>query len=322
MTGPRPSSNGANKLPRTISSIVPLDLRQLPPKELEVYHQWLEKSLWVCLLGQDPWGIKSAVIHAMAALSENNQPVGLVLATFYPSLAWAKLLALHLAPPYSHISSYMSLLKGFEDHLRQQKCRLLTHLYSTGSDQAAELEGLFRQAEWSAPQIAMVRCHFAVQTFQTPWLARALELVLPADFEIFPWSKLRPQDEQLLQHQLQQSTFPLSVSPFHEKQTIESINSLGVRYRGKVIGWVISNRVAPDTVSFSSFYVDRDFRGTKVPICLLARSIALLKASDIPKAIFEFNLAQVERHWIDFVKKRLVPAAQQVERLYEVYHQL
>lgn len=300
------------------TTIIPLDLQNLDQQDLEAYQALIEKKYWKCLQGVDPWGIDTAEIYAFGAISSKGQPIGLALATYYPNLSLAKLIRFEIIKEFSTNELSIRLLRSLEDKLKSLNCYLLTYLFPATDPEYTETNRIFKEAGWSDPSLLIVRCHFNVKEFHPAWLDPCLKILLPQDFKIFPWRTLKPKDVELLKHQQEEKTFPLGVSPLHDEKSIEYINSLGIRYKGNVIGWIITNRIDRDTVSFSSFYLDRDFRGSKVALSMLARSINLLKKTSIPKAVLEFNLSQVDKYWIGFVKKKLVPHATKVERLYEV----
>lgn len=299
-------------------SIHRLNLQKLTRHERDIYRTFLDKSLWPCLKGHDPWGVSSGEIFAAAATDESGNPIGLAIATYYPYISLAQLLSLRINEAAWDDAINKQLLNELVDLFREKNCLLLTHTYSSLSPKVAELETLFQQAGGNMPQLVMVRCHFDLQAFNPEWFNRYRRIALPPGIEFLPWKKLSSLERKRLAEMEEQRCFTASVSPFYEEKTRDPNISLFARYQGEIIGWIVLHRIASDTVRFSTFYVDRDFRISKVPGYLLVHSIVLAQQAKIPKAIFEFNLEQVGQHWIDFVKKRLSPFAQQIERIYQV----
>lgn len=316
------SSSARNASPKSIKALIPLDLSKLSSGELKVYSQLIDSSLWASLEGKDPWGVEDASIIAVGALDQNNTPVGIALASYYPVLSWATLVAFHLQTEFCLPNALDQLLNALEELLRARKCLVVNFLYSTNAPMAENIEAALKRAGWDEPYLMMVRCHFDVQGFNPSWYERYRRVSLPPSFQLFPWNELKDGERHRLYQQQQQGTFPSSVSPFHSESKIHFSSSVGMRYKGEVIGWLITSCADPDTVNFSSFYVEGDYRFSKVAISLLIASIERLKSTEIPKAILDVNLWQVDQHWIDFVKKRLVPQATLVERLCESSHRL
>lgn len=299
-------------------SIVALNLQNLSNSELKSYRQFLDKSFWTCLKGHDPWGISSAEIFAAAALDENGNPVGLAISTYYRYNAFAQLLSLCASVEFCTEELYKQLFEKIREMLCSEKCAFITHTYSSIAPNAAKMENLFNLAGAGTPQLVMVRCHFDLQAFGPAWLSHYLKNRLPEDLDIIPWKKLSSAEQKKLRDLQQQGSFTASISPFYEERKRDANLSLVARYQGEIIGWIILHRTANDTIRFSTFYVDRDFRNSRVPAWLLAKAIVLAQQAKFSKATFEFNLEQVDRRWIDFVKKRLAPFAQQIERIYQV----
>lgn len=313
----RPSS-AEKRLPRARSKISPVDLHKLNPSELEVYKSLIPPSLHSCLHSKDPWDIKSAEIYCIATYADLGQPIGLSVTTYYPSLSWAKLLTISFLDDYCSQENILATLQEVENTLKAKGCELLTYLYSSIDKNVEKLELCLRNAHWSSPTTALVRCHFDVHTFAPEWLERALKLTSQTDFEIFPWGELTEDEEASLKENDKEGAIPSSISPLNFKEPIEPINSLGIRYKGELIGWLITTRSDSKTVNFSAFYVIPEFRSTKAPMALLLTSINRLQRSNIPKAVLEINLSLVDKRWISFVKNKLAPQATLIEHLYEV----
>lgn len=299
-------------------SIVPLDLNKISLSEREVYRQFLDKSFWMCLKGHDPWAISTAKIIAVAAFDANSTAVGLAISTYYPHNAFAQLLSLRTAQEYCTDEIYSQLFAKMSELLISEKCSFVMHSYSSMDPAFEKIENLFRQLHAPNPQLIMVRCHFDLQGFAPAWFTLYRSQPLPANLDIIPWKKLSQPEIEKLRELQEQGSFSASISPFYEESMRDANLSLVVRDQGEIIGWIILHRIESDTIRFSTFYVERDFRGSNVSAWLLVRAIQLAQQTKYLNAIFEFNLEQVDRAWIAFVKKRLAPFAAQTERVFQV----
>lgn len=301
--------------------LMPGDFVALTPSQRHAYAQCLEPSHACCLEGKDPWAISSAEIYGIAAHDTEANLLGLALATYRRYGSFAKLLELRLTHSLdtSNIAMAAYLLQQLEELLRQQNCRVITYLMHGNSPL---LETLFRQSGWSVPRLSIVKCDFKTHSFKPTWLKKVLAQALPNGFELFPWTALTAPENKQLKHLQAEDAFPLYVSPFHDEHLIEPLNSLGLRYQGVVVGWMITNRVDATTIRYESLYIDKRYRYSSLPGRMLATSISLQLDSDIENGILEMNLDQVDQRWLNFVKRRLLPSAVNVERLYSIYHQL
>lgn len=292
-----------------VVTLTPEDFKQLKNEELAIYRQFLKEELWPCLQGEDSWG---NAIYGAAAISDAGIPIGLALFKMYKSLYLANLLSVTIhevgAPLLEH-------LEGF---LRDKHCHLITYTYSDNAPEIVQLEAYLEQNEWSTPKLLLVRCYFEAHKFDAPWFKRYVKIPLPKGFEFFPWAQLKPEERELLLHKHQEGTFPISVSPFHDEKSIEPINSLGVRFKGNVVGWMITNRLNANTIVYSSFYLEPEYRETTIPLCMVAKSIYLQLHSTVEIGLIELNPGQTDTSWTTFFKNRFMPSAQHIERLYEV----
>lgn len=300
-----------------IDILRPDTLRALTAAERQFYAQDLEPSLLCCLEGKDPWGVSHAEIYGVAAHGNDGSLLGLAIATFRRSLYYARLLSIVLKTENSSVAE--QLLSNLEETLKQENCHYLTYTY-THLDRT--LEAVFKRNSWSTPQLFMVRSYFRTSSFRPAWMKIALAKKLPENVELFSWNQLSSDDRNKLAEKESEQTFPYFVSPFQNESAIEPLNSLGLRYQGDLIGWIITHRIDKDTIRYSALYADKEWRATGIPIYLLASSIALQLNSNIENGILEMNVGQVDQQWLNFVKHRLAPSAVHVERLFIINHVL
>ncbi len=138
---------------------------------------------------------------------------------------------------------------------------------------------------------------------QVPWLARCR---LPNDYEIFSWRELTAADRaSILERQSLRRWYPEQLSPFQQEDRIESLNSLGLRYHGEVVGWLITHRSAPDTVQYTALYVRRDIQRLGRGLALIAESLRRQIESDVPKGLCQVDVKR--RSMLDYILRRFSP---------------
>lgn len=82
---------------------------------------------------------------------------------------------------------------------------------------------------------------------EAPWLNKNYRF--SPSFTFFPWQEITPEERLNLQKQQETSLWiPDELSPFKHEENLEPLNSLGLRYEGEVVGWVITHRLSPDTI--------------------------------------------------------------------------
>jgi GNAT superfamily N-acetyltransferase len=233
-----------------------------------------------------------------------EQPVGLALAEILPNGYSAKVLSIFVDTHHRCTGIGRELLTHLEQVLLQRGCISANLVYTVGKPTTSALERLLQNCNWNPPLLRMLVCKAKIKkVMEAPWMHR---YSLPFSFTTFPWCNLT-QDERaaiLLKQEVEQ-WYPEILSPFTEEEKMEPLNSLGLRYQGEVVGWMIAHRIAPDTIRYTSLFVKREFQQMGRAIPLLAEAIKLHYSSGIPDAIW--TVLQDNAPMLGFVRRRLSP---------------
>jgi GNAT superfamily N-acetyltransferase len=269
-----------------------------------------------CLLGKEPYGILNAQVIALGAF-QDNIPIGLVLASHHKDLNYTEVHSLFVDPNYRNNSLAHQLLKKLEEDVYSAGKHQFTFVYPSAQSWTEALEKILLDLKWNGKRPFMTQCKFNVYTFHPSWID--LKISYPKGIEEFFWKELTLKEEEELHYQEKQHIFPVALSPFQSSDLLEPLNSLGLRYQGKIRGWCLTHRVDPDTIRYSSLYIQRTFQHSKLGMKLLIDSISLHKARPTPWALIEVPLLQVDRAWVHLVEKHLVPYAETVTRLVQAW---
>lgn len=277
-------------------NIKPIDITEIPSDLRDVCLTAIPTSYrFVFTHHPDP---KVETIITLGIFDQNHL-LGLVIASLMTKALSAEIL--YLSNDYAQ-----ELLTALEALLREKKCFLVCMNYP--AENADSLEKTLSDLQWGKPYQILERYFFDTTLFPKNWFKHKLQW--PNDFKEFSWNALTEQERQDLQNQERAGSFPLSVSPFGEEEIIEPINSLGLRHTNEVIGWMITHRIAPDTIRYTSLYIHPQYRQSGYPIQLLSHSINLHLKHPIKWGIFDLNAEQTGSNWVKFIKKRLAPLAQ------------
>lgn len=206
-----------------------------------------------------------------------------------------------------------ALFGFFQNEMIKKKMKAIEFEYEQSSFFAPIIEKLIAHYQWKPGSYYLIRCFFDVPKYNAPWFQKTYKL--PTDATIFPLNKLTKEDRHFIQHWQDQGRFMAYLSPFYEPDKIEPLNSLGLRYKGKIAGWCITHRYKPDCVRYFALFTNPDMPITGLSIYLLKESIRLQQASSIRWGVFEANLGYIDSSWKHFIKKRLLPYACKVERM-------
>jgi len=231
-------------------------------------------------------------------------PLGLVLAEvpFEPGRP-AEMLSLFVAPGWRNHGIGTRLVAALEDALALESCARVTAVYTTGKPSIAALERVLEKRGWTPPETRTVVVRFTPEeAAQTEWFGR---ITLPPDqFEIFPWAELTA-DERLAMRRTHEARAWIApgLEPWrHDVYGFDPVSSLGLRYRGDVVGWVINHRLEPDVVRFTCSFVRGDLsrRGRILP--LYTESIRRLAAAGCRLCTFVTPIRHKEM--VEFIHRR------------------
>ncbi|MCB1119134.1 MAG: GNAT family N-acetyltransferase [Chlamydiia bacterium] len=238
---------------------------------------------------------------------DNDQPIGLVWATLFPPILDAFLHTLFVLPEHRHRGVGKELMQTLYAKLNEHKITTVSTHYPQ-TETTPYFQNILSQDRWTKPDPYGTRFTVHIPTFEPPWYNPQYRL-LPT-YSIFPWSRVTKTEQKHIDQQEEREFFPIDVSPLGDETLIEPLNSLGMRFNGKLIGWMITHRLNKETICYTALYVEHHHRYTGVAIYLLIEAIKRQKRSSIPYAQFDLDTTQADRHWIRFVQNRLAPYAQ------------
>jgi len=225
----------------------------------------------------------------------------------------AELLSLFVLPECRQQGIGSKLVQHLEASLRQNGAEALRVSYQATALTQAALEPLLHQQGWQPPESTFLLGETTGDRIaEAPWLAG---YPLPTNFTVFPWQELT----QVEATALRQQSYPESLSPWTNDARIEPLNSLGLRYEGRVIGWMLTHRVAADTIRYSTLYVMPPYQKLGRAVALLALAVKRQLQSNVPS--YKFAVAADNTLMQRFVHRRLQPylsqttTARQVQKL-------
>lgn len=215
----------------------------------------------------------------------DGQPVGACIAESRPDNVSAEIISLCVAHIHRNQGVAGKLVSRMEKCLAQKGLKGMDFTFRSNWEGATAMEQIGKDQEWSSPKTIRIIAKSTIETIsRAPWL----DTPLPDNgFEIFSWVELTEDEKNDIKRQQEKSHwFPPILSPFQEQGRIEPATSIGVRYKGEVVGWSITHRVAPDTIQNTAAFFREDIRGTGLAISVAAEAARRRIAAKIPKTIF------------------------------------
>ena len=243
---------------------------------------------------------------------------GLDLASVKTESKSAEMLSLFTSAEHRGQGVATQLVSGLEDALRERGIKRLETSFERGRPKRDILEHILQKLAYETPRFTGLMCRVAddgKKLREAPWLK---ESMLPASFEIFLWRDLKEEERQVItQRQEEESWYPPSLSPFGYNFQTEHLNSLGLRCRGEVVGWIINHRISRDTIRYTTLFVREDLQPFGLSISLLIESMRhhVFAEEGIrpPKAVFK--VPDGFAGMIRFAREKMAPYVGEVNEL-------
>jgi GNAT superfamily N-acetyltransferase/predicted GNAT family acetyltransferase len=260
----------------------------------------------------------------------DGQPVGLALCEVGSDNRWPEVLSVFVRQDLRNQGIGTQLLGRLGDELARRGGTRLEAVYMTGKPGIEAMERVLAKCGWEAPVARTISVRFSLQEASTtPWFGR-ISLPNPP-FEIFSWSELTENEREYLKSSdAAEKWIATGLEPWrHDAYGYEPISSVGLRYHGQVVGWVINHRVGDDVVRFTCSFMRADLskRGRILP--LYTESLSRLREAGVRMCSLVTPVSYgpmvdfLKRRcaaWVSFVGetrgagKQLVPAVVQASR--------
>jgi GNAT superfamily N-acetyltransferase len=239
-----------------------------------------------------------------------NHPVGLALAErpLDADGTPSALLSLFVNPSIRRRGIGTALVAALEDVMSGPQPVRLEAVYMTGKADVAAIERVFAKRGWQPPAMRTYTLRFTTDdAARMPWFGRVP--LRDRDFEMFAWRDLRPDErDAVIASQQARPWIPDGLEFWrHDRAGFDPVSSLGLRYRGALVGWTINHRLAADTTRISGAFVRDDLSRRGRLMALWTESITRMQADGVRwiSSITPFQLAPM----VAFLARRCAPWA-------------
>lgn len=208
-----------------------------------------------------PSEAEQRVVQPLGAVAwQEGEPRGLALAEapLHRHEGLPELLSVLVVPSSRGRGLATALVESVEDELRASGFASVAATYMTGKPSIPIVERILEKRGWDAPELRSTSVKFTMkEAVSTPWYGR---IGLPKGAEIFPWIELRAAEREWLQESNRRSPWiPNGLQPWrHDAIGFDPVSSVGLRYRGEVVGWMINHQMDPRTVRFTCSFLRKD----------------------------------------------------------------
>jgi GNAT superfamily N-acetyltransferase len=242
--------------------------------------------------------------------SVDGKPAGLVLASVNSDKGAATIQSLYVAPDFRRRGLGRRLMEHIERDLRARSVQRVSLGYLDSAETAA-LPRVLAGLSWDAPELERILCYADRRIFNARWMSKPPQL--PRGYEIFPWSELRPDERAaLLTSQADNPWIHSMADPFKGDGTF-AFNSVGLRHRGAVVGWLVTDQFDNESLMYSCSYIRPDLQGAGFIIPLYVEAIRrhAERGQEFPKALWVVPC--VFPKMVRFVRRWIAPFATSIE---------
>ena len=220
------------------------------------------------------------------SVRKNNNIVGLCIAEFDFSHSYSEIISFYLDPEYRNKGIGQELLNKTEQILLQKGYEEVRTYYWSSWESFESTKHILRKQGWSEPEKLMHVFRTDIARISTvPWRKR---IVLPEGYEITPWSWVSPDEKKDIKDEQEfMPYYPESFSPFYHEDQLAYYTSLALKYKDKVVGWMLSYWNSPTTIEYNNVFIRKEFRlGIKIPLEMIRMASVKQIEQNIPDIIW------------------------------------
>lgn len=275
-----------------------MELQLLAPEQIHEYGALL-------LPIQRPLLSSPSENHVIFVAKVGGAPAGLAVAELFDQGIAARILNLFVSQEHRQHGIGTALLAGLEAELSRRDIQWLYLGYLSELSTSRALERILKKRAWEAPtDHKIVWKAYAKSIIEAPWAPKP---GWPAGYETFLWSERTAHDRMCYERMWEEKSFHRGLGPHPEHTDFEPLNSLGVRREGQLVGWLVTNRIAPNAVRYTWLYATPDMArlGRGIPLMRDALRLQVQELGTETVATAGSMVSNPEA--VNFVRRRLAP---------------
>jgi GNAT superfamily N-acetyltransferase len=234
----------------------------------------------------------------------NKKPAGLILASLSPAEKISALLSISVKTRYRNKGIGTKLFEILEKYLAENGYKKIAVEFIRDSKQINFLEKIITRSGWELPELKTMLCkiHYK-RLLKAGWVTK---YQLPENFSIFRWKEISEDEKMIIKsYEYKDGWYPENLNPFNLDIKMQSSNSLGLRFKGEIIGWIIVQKLSNNSLNYARLFVCRDFQDTGKIIILLSEAIKIQANEKISYGCFSFDMDNKKMKL--FYEKRFKP---------------
>ncbi|MGE5702200.1 MAG: GNAT family N-acetyltransferase [Clostridia bacterium] len=203
---------------------------------------------------------------------QERKAVGLVVAQYRSEERKGFIRHCSITPGVNHDEVKASLIHNLANNIAKRGGISVHHHFGAREEERERFSRFYLQLGFQQPVQAFHTVLLsAKQLAEAPWIKNSR---IPSAYSCFSWGELTLKERIQLERN-EGNWYPYELSPFHGEGKINLRYSLGLRYNGNVIGWLIVEPKSAETALIRSLFVREPYAQQGAGIRLFARYVQL-----------------------------------------------
>lgn len=236
-----------------------------------------------------------------------GQAVGVVLARDTQYKARWELPLLYVHPKFRRLGIGKALVLSLDNPVAERKASLLATTFRPDTPMGESMRPLLESAgyELHDQTIKIYRTKASDLTENIGWIKELAlkelynqDSVQLGEYELFKWSHLHDADANYIEEH--KDTYPFWAYPLRGQKHLRQDLSIGIRHRGKMIGWVLTVQEGLDVLRFSLSFMHEQHRGSPLFLAVYATILQLQVQAGI--SYMKTSILSGNRPMISFIE--------------------
>lgn len=231
-----------------------------------------------------------------------SKPVGVINAVSDPTTDIPIIEKLFVIEKYRNSGIGTALLRAMEKRLAEkgfQKAGLV--FFKPEKPPEFPLDFIAAKQGWSKPVLKTLFVKADERIRNAPWYNK---FKLSPSYELFLWCRLSEEEKQDFKKSLEKDPcYPGYLSPFINEEKIEPVNSVGLKYKDELVGWIITERIDEDTILYSRGFIKSQLQKSGLYVILISQAVEYSYQNGIYNGIYYVDAK--DSRMFNFVNRRM-----------------
>src|SRR5262245_56754945 len=211
-------------------------------------------------------GIKAGEVGVAAY--EHDGMIGAATAVIDTGARVGTVQSLFVQPAHRGRGVAQGLIKALERRIFSHGATRMEMVYQASAPTAGATSHILSKTGWRTPGGSTLIVAGSVPHADLPWM----RVRKPEGYEIFGWSDLGEREVARIAPALGTEQRSSAASRWTSEFPIETQCSVAVRYRGDLVGWMLTHRLDAERVRYSRLFVEPDHQSRFSGVALLVEA--------------------------------------------------